>query len=191
MPNEPRAQTLLPSIISPDAGKPSTVVQRLLPPERWPIPGLRETNMFQKKEAPAPPASRGVFEPTLGTDTVIGTGVQIKGDFKAPANVELRGTVEGNLEVDGLFAIRESGRLIGSVTASDVVVEGEVEGEIAATEKVEISSTGRVQGDVQAKVVCIADGAFLQGKVQMANGESAASKNKKDVAYATAGAALR
>jgi cytoskeletal protein CcmA (bactofilin family) len=126
---------------------------------------------------------------TLGTDTVIGTGVQIKGDFKAPANVELRGTVEGNLEVDGLFAIRESGRLIGSVTASDVVVE--VEGEIAATEKVEISSTGRVQGDVQAKVVCIADGAFLQGKVQMANGESAASKNKKDVAYATAGAALR
>ena len=33
-PNETRAQTLLPSIISPDAGKPSTVVQRLLPPER-------------------------------------------------------------------------------------------------------------------------------------------------------------
>ena len=143
--------------------------------------------MFQKKEAPAPPrASRGVFEPTRGTDTVIGPGVQMKGDFKASSNVELRGTVEGNFDVDGLFAVRESGRLIGNVTASDVVVEGEIEGEIAATQKLEICSTGRVQGDVQAKVVSIADGAFLQGKVQMANGESEASKDKKEVAYATA-----
>ena len=140
--------------------------------------------MFQKKEAPAPPrASRGVFEPTRGTDTVIGTGVQMKGDFKASSNVELRGTVEGNFDVDGLFAVRESGRLIGNVTASDVVVEGEIEGEIAATQKLEICSTGRVQGDVQAKVVSIADGAFLQGKVQMANGESEASNDKKEVAY--------
>ena len=140
--------------------------------------------MFQKREAPAPPrASRGVFEPTRGTDAVIGTGVQMKGDFKASSNVELRGTVEGHFGVDGLFAVRESGRLIGNVTASDVVVEGEIEGEIAATQKLEICSTGRVQGDVQAKVVSIADGAFLQGKVQMANGESEASNDKKEVAY--------
>ncbi len=147
--------------------------------------------MFQKKEAPAPPqASRGVFEPTRGTDSVIGAGVQIKGDFKAPSNVELQGTVEGNFEVDGLFAVRESGRLIGNVTASDVVVEGEIEGEIAATQKVEICSTGRVQGDVQAKVVSIADGAFLQGKVQMANGESAAQEQKGG-SLRPAGATLR
>ncbi len=143
------------------------------------MPGLRETIMFQKKEAPAPPqASRGVFEPTRGTDSVIGAGVQIKGDFKAPSNVELRGTVEGSFDVDGLF-VRESGRLIGNVTAGVVVVEGEIEGEIAATQKVEICSTGRVQGDVQAKVVSIADGAFLQGKVQMANGRVRSLQEQK------------
>ncbi len=121
---------------------------------------------------------------------MIAAGVQIKGDFKARSNVELRGTVEGSFELDGVLAIRESGRLLGNVTASGVVVEGEIEGEIAATEKVKICSTGRVRGDIQARVVSIADGAFFQGKVQMANGEGDAGKNEEEVAYATPGAAL-
>jgi cytoskeletal protein CcmA (bactofilin family) len=121
---------------------------------------------------------------------VIAAGVQIKGEFKARSNVELRGTVEGSLDVDGVLAIWESGRLIGNVTARDIVVEGEIEGEIAATEKVKICSTGRVRGDIQARVVSIADGAFFQGNVQMANGEADAGKNEEEAAYATPGAAL-
>ena len=148
--------------------------------------------MFQKKVASAPAqVSQSVAAPSRGADTVIGTGVEIKGDFKAPSNVEVRGTIEGTFEVDGVLAIRKSGRLIGKVTASDVVIEGEIEGEIAATKKVEICSSGKVRGDVQAKAVSIADGAFFQGKVQMSNGEPAASKSKKEVAYATAGATLQ
>ena len=129
-------------------------------------------------------------EPTRAQDTVIAAGVQIRGDFKARSNVELRGTIEGSFEISGVLAIRESGRLIGSVTAKAVVVEGEIEGDIAATERVEISSTGRVRGDVQAGAVSISDGAFLQGRVQMADDESAAGKNEEKVAYAATGATL-
>jgi cytoskeletal protein CcmA (bactofilin family) len=111
---------------------------------------------------------------------VIGSGVQIKGDIKAPSNVELCGTVEGSFEVDGHFVIRESGRLIGNVSANDIVVEGEVEGQVVAAQKVELGSTGRIQGDVQAKAVSIAEGAFFQGKVQMAGSGSGATSKKKE-----------
>ncbi len=147
--------------------------------------------MLQKKGPEPSPASRRVSEPTRRNEnTVIAAGVQIKGEFKARSNVELRGTIEGSLDVDGVLAIRESGRLIGNITARDIVVEGEIEGEVTATEKVEIYSTGRVRGDIQARVVSIADGAFFQGKVQMANSESTACKNEEEVAYATPGSAL-
>lgn len=147
--------------------------------------------MFQKREVPSPSeASRGVSEPAHGNDTIIAAGVEIQGELKARFNVEIRGAVEGSVEIAGALAIRGSGRLVGSVTATEVVVEGEIEGDIAATEKVKICSTGRVRGDVRARAVSISDGAFFQGNVHMANEESAADKNKKEAAYATANAKL-
>ena len=151
--------------------------------------------MFQKKEA-APAraeASRDVSGTTRGNETVIAAGVQIQGEFKAGSNVELRGTIEGNFESDGVLAVRRSGRLVGNVTAGAVLVEGEIKGDIESTDRVEICATGKVTGDVHASSVSISDGAFFEGKVQMADHESPsgdAGNEGQEVAYATTGATL-
>ena len=103
-----------------------------------------------------------------GTKTVIGPGVRVEGDLKSPSGVELLGTVEGSFEVAGLLIVRESGRVIGDVTAQDVIVQGAVEGRVIAAQRIELGASGRIQGDLQAKAVSIAEGAYFEGKVQMA-----------------------
>jgi len=134
--------------------------------------------MFHKKEAPsrtslAPNGSR----PASGLETVIADGVRLEGDLKTPSSVELCGTVEGEVEVGGRLVVRESGRVLGDVTAREVLVEGVVEGSVTAAGRLELGASGHIQGDLRAGTVSIADGAFLVGKVEM-TGASESSPTK-------------
>ena len=140
--------------------------------------------MFQKKTASTEPGpARSVAAPASGTETIIGPGVRVEGDLKSPSGVELYGTVEGSFEVAGLLVVRESGRVTGDVTAQDVIVHGAVEGRVIAEQKIELGSSGRIKGDVRARTVSIAEGAYFQGKVEMASGESTSSSRhrKKEI----------
>ena len=120
--------------------------------------------MFQKKDSnPA----RNATELAPGTETVIGPGVRVEGDLKSPSGVELLGTIEGSFEVAGLLVVRESGRVIGDVTAQDVIVQGAVEGRVIAAQRIELGPSGRIKGDMRAKAVSIAEGAYFEGKVEM------------------------
>jgi cytoskeletal protein CcmA (bactofilin family) len=144
--------------------------------------------MFQKKKASIDTdPHRSAAEPASRTETVIGSGVEIKGDIKAPSSVELRGIVDGSFEVEGLFVVRESGRVNGNVTAKDVVVHGTIVGRVIAAQKVELGPSGRIQGDMRAKAVSIAEGAFFEGKVEMLSGvstESSRREKEKEILYA-------
>jgi cytoskeletal protein CcmA (bactofilin family) len=98
---------------------------------------------------------------------VIAADIHIKGDVKGKSNVELRGTVEGSFELEGNFVIREEGKLLGDISATNVVIEGEVQGQVTARQKLELGPSSRTQGDVQAGAVSISEGAFFHGNVQM------------------------
>ncbi|MFQ5789298.1 MAG: polymer-forming cytoskeletal protein [Acidobacteriota bacterium] len=99
--------------------------------------------------------------------TVIGPGVHIKGDLSGRANVDLIGTLEGNCRVEGAVVIRETGKLVGDIMASYVVVGGELQGDIQAAEHVELLSSSTVRGNVQAQRLKIEEGAFVEGRVEM------------------------
>ena len=148
--------------------------------------------MFQKKAASTEPnPTRRVTEPAPGTETVIGPGVRVEGDLKSPSGVELLGTVEGSFEVAGLLVVRESGRVIGDVTAQDVIVQGAVEGRVIAAQRIELGSSGRIQGDMRAKAVSIAEGAYFEGKVEMKAPSDSSQRRRKEalVPVATLGQA--
>ena len=117
----------------------------------------------KKKPTPASSSSPTVARVT----TVLGPGINWKGDLRGKGGVRIEGTLEGEIAVRGLVIIGETGRVTCKTFKADtVIVAGAVNGEILA-EKLEIRATGRVYGDVTTQSFSTEEGAFLRGKVTM------------------------
>ena len=72
--------------------------------------------------------------------TVIGKGIHVKGEITGSAPIEVWGSIEGKAGTEGLFWVREGGRVGGQIAATNIVVEGKVDGTISAKEKAELRS---------------------------------------------------
>jgi len=107
--------------------------------------------------------------PSPGTpprpETLIGPGVHVKGDLQGKSNFHLRGTVEGNVLLEGRMVIADGGRLVGDISATSVIVEGELTGNIQATEKVQLGGNARMKGNIRSNCLSIQDGATFEGSV--------------------------
>lgn len=122
--------------------------------------------MFRRRDA-APTDSTPKAQPVLRVSSVLGPEVQWRGRLTGRGGVRIEGTFEGEILLDGLLVIGESGRVTcEDVRARTVVVAGVLKGNITA-EKVEIRRTGRVWGDVRTVAFATEEGAFLRGKIQM------------------------
>ena len=116
----------------------------------------------KKPETPFSPSS-----PAERVTTVLGPGINWKGDLRGKGGVRIEGTLEGEIAVRGLIIIGETGRVTCKTFRADsVIVAGAVNGQILAV-KLEIRATGRVFGDVTVKSFSTDEGAFLRGKVTM------------------------
>jgi cytoskeletal protein CcmA (bactofilin family) len=81
--------------------------------------------------------------------------------------VRVEGTFEGEINLNGLLVIGETGKVTcENVRAANVIVAGAVKGNITA-HKVEIRSTGRVWGDILTTAFATEEGAFLRGQIRM------------------------
>jgi cytoskeletal protein CcmA (bactofilin family) len=123
--------------------------------------------------APATPAgpeatpSRRITDAAAGPATVIGPRTRIKGEITGGDPVDLAGSLEGDSRITGLYRVRDGARVMGDVTATNIVVDGEVSGRVLIAEKVEVGAGARVRANVRARVVAIAEGAFFDGQVHM------------------------
>lgn len=99
--------------------------------------------------------------------SVLGPGINWKGDLRGSGGVRIEGSFEGEISIRGLVVIGETGRVTCEhMQANSVIVAGAVKGNITA-EKLEIRSTGRVWGDVTTVAFSTEEGAFLRGQVRM------------------------
>lgn len=99
--------------------------------------------------------------------SVLGPGINWKGDLRGSGGVRIEGSFEGEINIRGLVVIGETGRVsCDQMQANSVIVAGAVKGNITA-EKLEIRSTGRVWGDVTTVAFSTEEGAFLRGQVRM------------------------
>ena len=122
--------------------------------------------MFRRRE-PLPSDTHPRAEPVLRVSSVLGPEAQFRGRLTGRGGVRIEGAFEGEILLDGLLVIGESGRVTcEDVRARTVVVAGVLKGNITA-EKVEIRRTGRVWGDVRTVAFATEEGAFLRGKIQM------------------------
>jgi cytoskeletal protein CcmA (bactofilin family) len=98
----------------------------------------------------------------------IGKSISIKGDLTGNEDLVLEGKVEGKVELpNNQLTVGANGVVKAEIQAKSVVVVGKVTGNIRGTERIEIQATGVVDGDVAAPRLVVAEGAVLNGAIQM------------------------
>jgi cytoskeletal protein CcmA (bactofilin family) len=115
-----------------------------------------------------------MFEKTTGSrehghepETIIAASVKVEGDFASQGNVLIEGVVEGSLRTESDLRVGERARIAADVSAANAVVAGEIRGNLVVGERLELESTARVHGDVKTKILVVASGATINGKLQM------------------------
>jgi cytoskeletal protein CcmA (bactofilin family) len=99
--------------------------------------------------------------------TVLGPGISWKGHLSGSGGVRIEGAFDGDIALNGMLVIGESGRVTCKQLRADaVIVAGAVRGDIT-TERLEIRATGRVWGNVVTTAFATEEGAFLRGQVTM------------------------
>lgn len=103
----------------------------------------------------------------------IGKSIVFKGDLTGDEDLQIDGQVEGGIQLaNHQLTIGETGRVQAQLYAKSIVVIGHVTGNITASERVEIRVNGIVEGDVHAPRLIVADGAVLNGTVEMTRTEA-------------------
>ena len=105
--------------------------------------------------------------PKPRASTVITEGVTLTGRLCGEGSLQVEGTVEGEIELEGSVAISATGLVQGPFTAGVVRVAGKVEGNIMAREHLRLEKTGQVLGDVSTASLVVEDGGRLNGRSTM------------------------
>jgi cytoskeletal protein CcmA (bactofilin family) len=126
-----------------------------------------ESSPPQASAPDALPRVRRLGEAVEDAATRIGPGTRIRGLLSGDDSVDLGGSLDGPVRVEGHLHVREGARITGDVSAHSVVVEGELAARTLVAERVEIGVAARVRANVRARSVAIAEGAYFDGQVQM------------------------
>ncbi|HLD18134.1 MAG TPA: polymer-forming cytoskeletal protein [Patescibacteria group bacterium] len=129
--------------------------------------------MFNRSDSPIPPRGNGREE------TMIARGVKVEGDFVSEGDVTVEGEVTGSVRVTQHLRVGQGAAIRADVSAGEAVVAGIVQGNLQISGTLELLETSRVDGDVTTKVLSVAPGARVNGRISMADGEVPVSKEQK------------
>lgn len=99
--------------------------------------------------------------------TIVGSSVHLTGAIKDASDINIFGSVEGEVNSDERVVIEESARVKGPVTAREIIVSGYINGTVTAREKLELNSSGTIKGNIDTKDLLIHSGATFVGKSTM------------------------
>lgn len=106
---------------------------------------------------------------TNTVETLIGPRVVIRGDVQFSGGLYVEGKIIGKIFAEegsaAVLTISEQGMIDGEVRAPVVIIAGSLHGDIHASERVELSPTAKVQGNVHYKIVEMAGGSTLTGRL--------------------------
>ena len=108
--------------------------------------------------------------------SVLSSDLTIVGNLKTTGDVQVEGTIEGDIRAH-LLTVGESATIRGEIVADDIVVNGRVVGRVRGL-KVRLTSTARVEGDIIHKTIAIESGAHFEGSVQRAEDPLATAETR-------------
>ena len=121
----------------------------------------------------APAATAPKAKPPAST---LSSDLAIKGNLKTTGDIQISGTVDGDIRAH-LLTVAEGSTVKGEVVADDVVIHGRIVGRVRGL-KVRLTSTARVEGDIIHKTIAIESGAHFEGSVTRQDDPLTASSKK-------------
>jgi cytoskeletal protein CcmA (bactofilin family) len=111
------------------------------------------------------PPQRRFTDDREGFASVLGRDLTVEGSMRGATDLEIWGSFEGDMQLDGLVWMRPGSRFVGELQATDLVIEGELRGTVHATGKVDMRATCRIEADVTAARVAAAEGSHIEGRI--------------------------
>ncbi len=107
-----------------------------------------------------------VGETGTSMSSVLGPTAVVIGNVRGTGDFEVRGKVQGSIEITGRVLVADGGVVLGGIEATVIKVCGEVRGNLLAEDGVSIAASGRVEGDILAPRVGIEAGARVRGTLR-------------------------
>jgi len=111
--------------------------------------------------------SKSLDEFTKPTGTVIGIGFTINAaslNAKSGESMRIDGKVYGDVEMDGVLNLSETGLVEGNVVAGSVRVAGVVHGDVHCKNILHLAATAKVSGTISTSTLIVDDGAIMVGR---------------------------
>jgi cytoskeletal protein CcmA (bactofilin family) len=119
-----------------------------------------------------------------GALSIIAADVVITGNIQAGGEIQLDGTVEGDIDCGGL-TLGETGKLMGALRADHATIRGTIKGSVRVRTVV-LERTATVVGDVTHESISIEAGAKIDGRFLNADDINAGNQPSADVTPITA-----
>lgn len=112
---------------------------------------------------------KGNDRPAVDVDTLIGARVTVRGDIVFSGGLHIDGTLVGSVSAEpgaeAVLVVSERGRVEGEIRVPHVVINGTIDGDIHAAAKVELASRARVNGNIHYRLLEMAAGAEVNGRI--------------------------
>ncbi len=108
--------------------------------------------------------------------SIISPDLKIVGNLKSDGEIQIDGTVKGDIEAH-MLTVGEQGKIDGSTVAETVRIFGTVNGRVQA-KTVRLDASARVTADITHETLTIEAGAYFEGKVLPLKGASSGGAAK-------------
>ncbi|MEM0955836.1 MAG: polymer-forming cytoskeletal protein [Pseudomonadota bacterium] len=118
---------------------------------------------------------KGGFAASNAT-TLVSRDTEIVGDIHFNGNLDIEGTVRGNIIAtagkDAVVRVVDKGLVEGEIHAPSVIINGTVTGDVHSSKHLELASKARVKGSVHYALVEMAIGAEVNGSLTHSSTDS-------------------
>lgn len=127
--------------------------------------------LFGKKETTVQPVEEEVkqVEQKLSNGTVIAEGMTLEGNFETDEQMDIFGTVKGNIKSSVDAHVAESGSHIGKMDVKSLHADGTLDSEVVCSELASLSSGARFSGILTTANFDAAHGSNFDGKLLLKN----------------------
>jgi cytoskeletal protein CcmA (bactofilin family) len=102
--------------------------------------------------------------------TIIPADSVFVGNFRGKGPFVVSGEVHGDGELEGGLYLASTASWFGNVKAQQAIVAGKLTGDLIVEDTLEIGVTAVIRGRVSARTIAIANGAIVDGDIEITSG---------------------
>jgi cytoskeletal protein CcmA (bactofilin family) len=110
---------------------------------------------------------RRLMDNPQDSTSIIATGTSFTGEITGKGDFVIYGQINGDCDVDGSLTVAVGGLWKGTINATNILIAGQVDGDVNASARLEVTASARVTGRISAASIALAEGAIIDGNVNV------------------------